>query len=114
MCSVILLLIKCLNFSFWLYIYIATAITYLDIKSTVGKVPILLLLWFFSHELLDTRYISSLRTHQIDTIIITLSMRTYLHLGGESVMVCKGREYNFYFLAPCAIWWEFVVYSHDL
>ena len=30
------------------------------------------------------------------------------------VMVCKGREYNFYFLAPCAIWQEIMVYSHDL
>ena len=45
---------------------------YLGIKSAVGIVQILLLLWFFSHELLDTRYISSLRTHQIDKIIITL------------------------------------------
>ena len=36
----------------------------LGIKSAVGKVQILLL-WFFSHGLLDTRYGPFLGTHQI-------------------------------------------------
>ena len=54
----------------------------------------------------------SLRTDQnYKNYDYPLSMRTYLHFGGESVMVCKGRGYNFAF---GAMWWEIMLLSHDL
>ena len=50
----------------------------------------------------------SLRVHQsYKSYNCPLSMRTYLYLGGESVVVCKGRGYNFTFwchvVADCLI-----------
>ena len=55
MCSVTLLIIKMFELLKCLF---TTAIMYLGIESVMIKSPnIIILLWFFSHEFMDTRII---------------------------------------------------------